>query len=178
MPLPVIAFLAAFGLIIVYLIVQVRRAGPRQLSDMALAQAVVIRKASAADPGAGWSDLGSKTTADGLSLKFDHDDDPQAEASFLAGDAEERKPSTSANRLTVRLTSDFETHHVHTQGYAFRASLRGTGPVIGKEVRLQMHVRSNGKPYCGRVENDDDTDAAVGGWIEFDSLEILRVGGR
>jgi hypothetical protein len=31
-------------------------------------------------------------------------------------------------------------------------------------------------PVCGQVENDDDTDAAVGGWIEFDRVEVLQVG--
>jgi hypothetical protein len=78
----------------------------------------------------------------------------------------------------VRLGPDFETHHVHTSGYVFQVSLRGTEPMVGKEVRIQMHVGRDGKPVCGRVENDDDTDAAVGGWIEFESVEVLRTGRR
>lgn len=31
-------------------------------------------------------------------------------------------------------------------------------------------------PYGGRIRNDDDTDAAVGGWIEVEWAEVLRVG--
>ena len=79
----VIGFVALFALLVVYLIVQAKKAGPRQLSEMELARAVLVRKATASEPGGGWTELGSKTTADGLNLKFDHDDDPQAEASFV-----------------------------------------------------------------------------------------------
>jgi hypothetical protein len=56
--------------------------------------------------------------------------------------------------------------------------LRGTEPVVGREVKIQMHVEGPGKPICGRVENDDDHRPAVGGWIEFESVEVLRVGRR
>ncbi len=54
--------------------------------------------------------------------------------------------------------------------------MRGTGPVVGKEVRIQMRVAGDGAPIGGQVENDDDTDAAVGGWIEFEEVEVLQVG--
>ena len=56
--------------------------------------------------------------------------------------------------------------------------MRGTGPVVGKEVRIQMHVANKGRPHGGRVENDDDIDAAVGGWIEFEEVDVLEVGPR
>ena len=170
------AFFGAFGLMIVYLVIQARKAGPRELSDMDLRRGVVVRRATPDDPGTSWDKLGSRTTAEGLRLRFDHDDDPQAEASFLVGDSERRSSTTLANRKTVRLAEEFETHHVHTRGYVFQVRLRGAGPVVGKEVRIQMHVDGNGEPFCGRIENDDDTDAAVGGWIEFEFVEVLEVG--
>lgn len=174
----VAGFLVLFVLLIVYLAVQTKRAGPRQLSEVELARAVVVQKATADDPGTAWSQLGSKTTADGLNLKFDHDDDPQAEASFLVSGAERPLQNGMANRLTVRLEADFETHHVHTMGYVFRVRMRGTGPVVGKEVRIQIHVYGDRTPWKAMIENDDDTDAAVGGWIEIESLEILQAGTR
>lgn len=174
----VIGFMIVFALLVLYLIVQARRAGQRQLGELDLARAVTLARATASDPGNGWSLLGSKTRAEGLHLRFDHDDDPQAEASFLIDPATSGKGNTLAHRVTVRLGDAFETHHVHTRGYVFRVRLRGTGPVVGKEVLIQMHVRSDGTPWGGRVENDDDTDAAVGGWIEFEEVELLQVGGR
>ena len=171
----VTGFLVVFGLTIVWVVFQARRAGPRILDEPDLRRAVTIKRGDADNPGDGWTKLGKLTTADGLRLKFDHDDDPQAEASFMV---EERNVINAlGQRLTVRLTDDFETHHVHNRGYVFRVRLRGTGPVVGKEVRIQMHVHGDGKPYCGKVENDDDTDAAVGGWIDFEEIEILQVGG-
>ncbi len=42
--------------------------------------------------------------------------------------------------MTVRLGADFETHHVHTMGYVFRVRMRGTGPVVGKEVLQKPYV--------------------------------------
>ena len=178
MPPPVLAFLVLFAVLVAYLVVQAKRAGPRQLPGLDLERAILVRSATREDPGSGWSQLGSKTTARGLDLKFDHDDDPQAEASFFVEAGPGRTGSSLANRMTVRLGPDFETHHVHTRGYVFRVRLRGTEPVMGKEVRIQMHVGGDGRPIGGRVENDDDTDAAVGGWIEVASVEVLRVGGR
>ena len=170
----VTGFVVVFGLLILWLFIQAKRAGPLTLSDMDLRRAVSIKRADVNNPGDGWSHLGSLTTADGLNLRFDHDDDPKAEASFVI---EDRKlVSSLGQRITVRLTDTFETHHVHTRGDVFRVRLRGTGPVIGREVRIQMHVFGDGKPRCGRVENDDDTDAAVGGWIEFEEIEVLQVG--
>ncbi len=173
----VFAFLTVFALIVVYLVIQTKRAGPRQLAETDLSRAVTVAKATADDPGQGWSHLGSRTTAQGLRLKFDHDDDPQAEATFLADSGRAKQRNTLAHSLTVRLTDTFETHHIHTRGCVFRVRLRGSDRVVGKEIRLQMHVESDGTPYGGRVENDDDTDAAVGGWIDFEEIEILRVPG-
>lgn len=173
---PVVLFALAFGAIIVWLVIQTMRAGPNQLDEMTLARGITLRTATPADPGEGWTKLGSRTVADGLRLRFDHDDDPQAEASFMIEDRE--KLNALANRKRVRLSEAFETHHVHTRGHVFRVRLRGTGGVVGKEVRIQMHVHSNGDPYCGRVENDDDTDAAVGDWIEFEKIEVLKVSPR
>jgi len=164
-------------LLITHMVVQAKRAGPPQLLDADLARARVIASATADAAGHGWSNLGSKTTADGLKLKFDHDDDPQAEATFLVDPAVTKKRNSLSLRNTVRLGSDFQTHHVHTRGYVFRVRMRGTGPVVGKQVKLLMHVEGNGTPFGGGVENDDDTDAAVGGWIEFEKVEVLRVGG-
>jgi hypothetical protein len=130
MPPVLIAVLVVFGLVIVYLVVVARRAGPRQVSALDLSRAIVVRRATRDDPGEGWSKLGSKTTARGLDVKFDHDDDPQAEASFFAEGAADESRNTLANRTTVRLGSVFETHHVHTRGYVFRVRLRGTGDVV------------------------------------------------
>ena len=162
-------------LVIAYLVVQAKRAGPPRLPDADLARATVLASATADAPGHGWSNLGSKTTADGLKLKFDHDDDPEAEATFLVNPSVTKKRNSLSLRTAVRLGSDFQTHHVHTRGHVFRVRMRGTGPVVGKQVKLLMHVEGNGTPFGGGVENDDDTDAAVGGWIEFEKVEVLRV---
>lgn len=173
---PVVLFAIAFGAIVVWLVIQSMRAGPNQLDEMALARGIAVRKATTDDSGDAWTRLGSRTMADGLRLKFDHDDDPEAEASFVIEDR--TRTNSLAQRKTVRLTGDFETHHVHTRGYVFRVRVRGTGAVVGKEIRIQMHVHGDGKPYCGRVENDDDIEAAVGDWIEFESVEVLEVAPR
>ena len=42
MPPVVTAFLVAFGLIVVYLVIQSKKAGPRQLDDMDLARAITV----------------------------------------------------------------------------------------------------------------------------------------
>ena len=47
--------------------------------------------------------------------------------------------------------------------------------MVGREVRIQMVVDRDGRPVGGRMENDDDTDAAVGDWIEVEWAELLRV---
>lgn len=176
MPLPVILFAVAFAAMVLWVVAQKRRAGPNQLGERDLARAVAIQKSTASQPDPGWTELGSKTTAEGLSLRFDHDDDPQAEASYYPRASARQKRASLANTVVVRLPADFETHHAHTGGYVFRVRLRGTGSVVGKQIKLKAHIYSDGSLHCGRVENDDDLDAAVGGWIEFESLELLRAG--
>jgi hypothetical protein len=165
---------ASVALLFGYLFVLVKRAGPKEIDPMRLARGTTIRRAKL---GAGediWSMPGSRTTVDGMRVRFDADDDPQAEATFLANPASPKK-NPASNILTVRLGADFETRHVHTRGHVFRVRLRGTGAVVGKEVRLLMRVNADGTPYGGGIENDDDIDAAVGDWIEFEEVEILRV---
>ena len=134
-------------------------------------------KITVRSPGNGWQKLGSKTTARGLDLKFDADDDPQAEAMIPVPDLDAARSSNGlANRLTITLSDQFESHHVHTGGYVFRVRLRGSGKIIGKEVLLKMVINPrSGEPIGGMLENDDDTDAAVGDWIEVESAEILSV---
>lgn len=172
-------FAGLFALFIFWMIVQKRRAGPRQLPDRVLQRGRPILQAMPGDPGPGWQELGSRTTAKGLNLRFDHDDDPQARATLLAPrEPKANAKNTLANTLTVRLSDRFETHHVHTGGYVFRIRLRGTGTVVGKDVRVQMVVSGDGRPYGGRVENDDNTNAAVGDWVEVESAEILQVSRR
>lgn len=174
----VAGFFVVLGLAVVSLVRTKRKAGPAQLDVRRLAMTTPLLRVTGADPGDGWQDRGRKTTVDGLNLRFDHDDDPQAEATLRApGVGSGASRNHFSNNRTIRLGADFETHHVHTGGYVFRVSIRGTGKVVGKEVRLQMLVTPNGEAYGGRIENDDDTDAAVGDWIEVESAEILRVVG-
>lgn len=170
---PASILLIAFAAIVVWFVIQTKRAGPRQVDDLVLARAVSVRSVAAPEAGEVWALLGSETTAEGLNLRFDHDDDPQAEASFMVEDRSVK--NSLANRMTIRLSDAFKTHHVHTRSYVFRVSVRGTGAVVGKEIRIVMRVHGDGKPFCGRVENDDDTDAAVGDWIEFENVEVLHV---
>ena len=170
-----LGFVALFALFIAYMAVQAKRAGPPQLSEMELARATAIASATAEEPGNGWSRLGSRTIARGLHLRFDHDDDPEARATFLVDPTVTKKRSSLALTNTVRLPAEFQTFHVHTRGYVFRVRMRGTGPVVGKQVQIEMHVTDRGVPWGGQVENDDDTDAAVGGWIEFEKVEVLEV---
>ena len=174
----VTGFLVLFSLFVVLLVVRGIRAGPNQLDDLALSRATPIRRIAAGGSSEVWSKLGSKTEANGLHLRFDHNDDPQAEASFMADGGERSVINAMGVRRTVRLTEEFSTHHVHNRGYVFRVSVRGTPPVVGKEVKIQMHVHGDGEPYCGKVENDDSLDAAIGGWIEFESVELLKVHDR
>lgn len=172
----VLGFLAAFALMVVWLVFQARKAGPRQVGERALERSRAIVSASRDAPDPGWGGLGSKTTVRGLDVLFDHDDDPQAEATlFVPGRETDRPTRTLANRMTVDLTHEWSTHHVHTSGYAFRVRLRGQGAVIGRQTRIQMVVDGEGEPLGGRIENDDDTRAAVGDWIEVECAEILEV---
>lgn len=173
---PLALFFGAFGLMVLYLVYIAKKAGPRTVTDLDIQRGRTLVRISSDDSGAGWDKLGSKTTANGVHLRFDHDDDPQAEAILLAP-ADERSDSGNgyANRKTVDLTDTFQTHHVHTSGYVFQIRMRGTGGVIGRQVRLQMHVTTDGRPARGQIENDDDTRAAVGDWIEVEFAEIVEV---
>lgn len=170
-----LSFASAFVLLVVYIMAKTAQAGPLQLSEAEIESATPILRVTAQQPGPGWQELGSRTSAQGLNLKFDHDDDPEAEATILVPNAPRSRGSMFSPRLTVRLGSDFETFHVHNRGWVFRASVRGTGRTIGKEVLAMMKVRGNGSAYGATIENDDDTDAAVGDWIEFAWAEILHL---
>lgn len=170
----VIGFVAVFGLMVLAIARQAKRAGPRHVSDDVLARAKVIVRSTATDPSPGWGELGSKTTAEGLKLRFDADDDPQAEAKFFAGEAR-AAGNRFAHSQTLTLSSEFTTEHIHTAGYVFRVRLRGTGATVGKQVDMKMMVLSNGEPWAGLIENDDDRDPAMGDWIEFEFVEILEV---
>jgi hypothetical protein len=174
----IVLFFLVFGLMVLWLVVKAMKAGPRQVSDTDLDRARPLVRITTDAPGDGWQNLGSRTQADGISLRFDHDDDPQAEATLLVPERERGGPSSFGHVLTVRLTNTFETHHVHASGFVFRVRLRGDATVAGKEVRIQMKVSGGKRPYGGQIENDDDTDAAVGGWIEFEWAEVLELYGR
>lgn len=171
----VTGFLVAFGLVVFWLVLQARKAGRRTLPESLLARGRTVMRVDRDAPGPGWGKLGSKTTVRGLDVRFDHDDDPEAEATLLVSTEMGTTTSALANRVTVDLEEEFATHHVHTAGYAFRIRLRGTGQVIGRQTRIQMVVDGNGDPVGGRMENDDDTRAAVGDWIEVESAEVLKI---
>jgi hypothetical protein len=172
----VLGFLGVFGLCVVLVVRQALRAGPRVLEESALRAARTLVRRTRAAPGPGWEQTGSCTETRGLDLRFESDDDPEARARLFAPDSGgERARSTLANALTVTLTDRFATHHVHTAGSIFHISLRGTGGVVGKQVRLMMAVDARGAPCHGRIENDDDTDAAVGDWIEVEWAELALV---
>jgi len=46
-------------------------------------------------------------------------------------------------------------------------------PTTESGAALSIPVR--GRPHSGGVENGDDIDAAVGGWIAFELVEVLSV---
>ena len=171
----VIGFGVLFGLCVLMIINNARRAGRRELSAEQLSRSRQILSVTVAQPGAGWQRLGRLTTADGLNLKFDHNDDPQAEAMLLApGVDPQHRVSNFANTLPIQLSATFQTFHVHTAGYIFKLRARGTGKVVDKTTRIQMVISTRtGEPVGGKIENDDDDDAAVGDWIEVESAEIL-----
>lgn len=172
------AVLLAIPVVFVILVVYAKaRAGRSQLSEDELRSARVLMDLSPDDPDVVWQELGSLTTCRALDLKFDHDDDPQAEATLLAPGAVPRPGSLISNVVEVRLGAEFETHHVHTAGYAFRVCLRGTGGVVDKITRIKMMVDGHGRPYGARMENDDGEadQAAVGDWIEIKRAEILEI---
>jgi len=174
----VLAFLVVFGLMVLWLIRLGVKVGPRRLSETDLRRSLPVYRVTTDEPGEGWAELGKKTTARGLDLRFDHDDDPWARAVMPVPEEIRAEARSVGNNVTVRLAPDFTEEHVHTQGWVFRISLRGTGGVVGKEVRLQMNVGKDGRPYGGVLENDDDDDAAVGDWIEVAWAEVLEAPGR
>lgn len=165
---------AAVALVVLWVFVQTRKAGPAQLDEAQLARASLLHRWTRDGPTAHWEGVGKATTVDGLRIKFDHDDDPLAEATLVLPGGRKGGAGVS-RRITVRLGADFETYHAHTAGHVFRVRMRGTGSVIGKEVCIMMKPGEGGRPYGGRIENDDDTDAAVGDWIEIEWAEILKV---
>ena len=77
------AFLLALGLVATLLIWSARKAGRRQLPASILARGRPLVQVTSGSPGEGWQGLGAMTVADGLNLRFDHDDDPEAEASLF-----------------------------------------------------------------------------------------------
>lgn len=155
-----------------FLVIMVVKTGPSQVDESRLAGATVLRRVEAGD--GSWDELGSRTEAEGLGLRFDHDDDPEAEAWLLARRPPEGKRS-QANVRTVTLQSAFSTHHVHARGSVFRIRLRGTGTVVGKEVEIKVWNTARGVPYAGAIGLDDDDDVAMGDWIEVDWAEILTL---
>ncbi|MEN8375033.1 MAG: hypothetical protein ABFS34_06235 [Gemmatimonadota bacterium] len=171
-------FLVLLGLSVVALVRAKMKAGATTADPAMLERGRTLLRRTSDDPGPGWDLTGSATQARGLDLRFDHDDDPQAEATMLAPGRSGRASNLLTNINTIHLPADFEDHHVHTSGYVFRVRLRGTGAVIGREVRLGMLVDGKGAAHGGRIENDDDTDAAVGDWIELQGAEILELPGR
>lgn len=169
-------FLGALVLIVLALIRAARRAGPRQVAQDVLDGCRALYTVQHSDDGPdAWSKLGSRTVAHGLHLRFNHDDDPQAEATMLLPGLDKLPHNLLSNRVTVRLGSTFETHHVHTGGFVFRVTMRGSPEVVGKQTIIQMLVDRHNSAVGGRIENDDDTDAAVGGWIEIEQAEVLQV---
>ncbi len=178
----VIAFFAVFGIAVLLLVLQAKKAGPRQVPGADIDSGRTVVRVTAAEPGAGWQELGSKTRVDGINLRFDHNDDPQAQATLLVPERDRGGRNTFTHNLTVALTDTFETHHVHTAGYVFRVRLRGDAAVAGKEVKIQMKVSGDGKAYGGHIENDSGkrragaaSKAAVGGWIEIEWAEVLQL---
>lgn len=172
-----ILFFVALALVIVSLVRSVQRAGPRQLPETDLRRGRTIVALTADAPGPGWEEVGSATTVRGIDLRFDADDDPAARATLLAPESRRgTRGNLLSNKVTLTLTGAFETHHVHTSGWIFRVTLRGSGKTVGREVQLGMAVDRAGRPWGGRIENDDDTAAATGDWIEIQRAEILTLG--
>jgi hypothetical protein len=171
------AFLVVLGVCVLLLARGAQKAGKRQLRSEEMAWARTLLAVSQESPGDGWQRLGSLTSSNGLNLKFDHNDDPQAEAMIFApGASDDTTRSRLSNRVTIELPEEFTTFHVHTAGYVFRVRAKGTGGVVGKEICLKMAVNPRTlEPVGGIIENDDDTDAAVGDWIEIESAEILQI---
>ncbi|MGI9627377.1 MAG: hypothetical protein ACR2QM_11125 [Longimicrobiales bacterium] len=172
----VLGFATAFGLMVLYLLFQARKAGPRQLSDALIARGRPLIRVESGTQNQGWGGLGTKTSTRGIDVRFDHDDDPQAEATlYVPGRSPGESTQSLANRMTVDLESEFTDYHVHTSGYVFRIRMRGTGKIVGRQTRIQMVVDGSGRAVGGRMENDDDTRAAVGDWIEVEYAEVLEI---
>lgn len=172
-----IVFLIALALVIVLLVRAVQRAGPRQLPETDLRRGRTVVALTAEAPGPGWGEVGSATTVRGIDLRFDSDDDPAARATLLAPESQRgTRGNLLSNKVTISLTGTFETHHVHTSGWVFRVTLRGTGKTVGRQVQLGMAVDKAGRPWGGRIENDDDTKAAIADWIEIRRAELLTLG--
>lgn len=171
--------IAAIGAFLAWFVVSAIRysikAGPAELPPEALARARAVRRLEAGGREA-WDSLGKATVARGLDLRFDHDDDPRAQAWLLLPEAPRQKPGTlGAQARTVTLSETFDTYHVHSMGHVFRIEMRGTGGAVGKEVRLHMWHERGGVPYGATISNDDDYDGPVGQWIEVRSAELLKV---
>lgn len=167
--------LGILALLIIMALLLGRKAGAPTLSETQLHSATRLLAIGSSDTEATWHELGSRTHARRLDLKFDHDDDPKAEATLRLPDANSDNIGKVSNRVVVTLTDTFQTVHVHTMGYVFQVSLRGTGAVVDKQVIIKMMVDTKGNPFGARIENDDDTDAAVGDWIEIRDIKILQV---
>ncbi len=165
-----------FALFVILLVVGGSKAGPRSVDEDRLATARPVLRLTRDAPGHGWQVLGSHTEARGLDLRFTDDDDPRAQAWLLLGDRTKAPGTYIANRQDATLTDEFTAHHVHAAGYVFRASLRAGEPaVLGRTVVLEMAMGGKGKAVGASIENDDDRDPAMDGWIEVESLEILKL---
>jgi len=165
-----------FALLIVVMLIQSAKAGKSVVSEDAIRKGSLVCAITPESPGEGWQELGIKTTARGLDLRFDHDDDPQASATLLfPGYDLSLNRSRFGQSRTITLTSAFATHHVQNSGYVFRVSLRGTGDVIDRQVRIKMVIDGKKEPFGGSIENDDDTAAAVGDWVEVERAELLKL---
>ncbi len=178
MPPFVTFILVMVGLAILWLIRLGFKLGPAQLDKRVLARTRTIVKLTVKHPGEGWETLGSMTEARGLDLKFEHDNDPEAQALFIVPQSlggSLGQGNTFCNSSTVTLGHEMADYHTHSAGFVFRVRMKGTGGVAGRKTVIQMVVDSSDRPVGGRIENDPKHDPAVGDWIVIESMEVLKV---
>ena len=169
------AFILTFGLGIAVSYRNAKKLGPKQIAPEALRSARVVILLHNGDSTSTWTKVGSATSVDGLSVRFDAADDPAAEAQLHIGAKAFPATGLISNKVLVSLQPEYTDAHVHSAGYVALLSVRGTPHVVGRKIKLKMRVTRDGSPHSVCIENEDDLDPAIGGWIEIRRLAVLQL---
>lgn len=200
-----VVVLVLFALAILWLVRQTRKAGPRELNERDFELASSLVRVTASDPRAGWQELGRRTHADGLKLRFDRDDDPEAQAYVgsmpipVMGDPRVRNQAHSSLHADRAEPQDQAClAAVPVEGFPQRPGIGAESDVVGRrgegsepesegsgkksdQTRVTHDTRScsssPGAKTRSRPHGGDPSQNASGPWLRVDERDLRILNG-